>query len=625
MRKLPILFLAPTPNMAAIAPRIARELGIEIVVEAAWDETALALIGQHSDWAEIVVSRGGIAEIVRKGLGDSLSLVEVTMTISDLLELVSTLSRQGIQHVGVVSQANLFDGLSGNFHIGQTEIVFRAGRDLADISRAITSLREQGIQAIIGCRYAYEVARQCAMTAVFLESSPLSIRKALNEAIRILHAKARERLQAAQLRAIIDNIEEGVIAVEDDGTVSFSNRSAQKVFADIHGKPDFSTAVSLLREGRNTRTETEKITTVNDHSLVARVIPLRNGEQKSGNVITFQEVSKIQASETRIRISTYQRGLYAKHSFDDIIGDSQPMRQLIAKARTYSAYDSNLLIHGETGTGKEIFAQSVHNQSPRRKGPFVSVNTASISPSLLESELFGYVEGAFTGARRGGKPGLFEMAHRGTIFLDEIGELTPDIQSRLLRVLQEKEIMRIGDDRIIPIDVRIISATNRNLFELTQSGKFRQDLYYRIHVLGLFIPPLRVRRDDIPMIFKYFLDTLGEASGHFTRLAPDAHEVLMAYPWPGNVRQLRNIAEVVVYNDEDVVTGRHIADVLEEREQGIDIAPEHLVLSERGTLKDMEGEIIRLLLTRHSPDDVCRRLGISRVTLWRKMKKASLV
>ena len=331
----------------------------------------------------------------------------------------------------------------------------------------------------------------------------------------------------------------------------------------------------------------------------------------------------IQASESKIRSSFYQKGLYARHYFKDLIGDSIVMQQLTTRAKVYAGHDSNLLIYGETGTGKEVFAQSIHNHSKRSKGPFVSINIASIAPSLLESELFGYVDGAFTGARKGGKLGLFELAHQGTLFLDEIGELAPEIQNRFLRVLQEREIMRIGDDKIIPVDVRIISATNRDLFQQTQTGSFRQDLYYRIHVVGLNIPPLRARADDIPQIFEHYLRRFAGLAGRNAGLTDAARELLKLCAWPGNIRQLRNVAEVVAYSETELIDARHIAEVLGDQNQTARDA-RFITIPECSTLKQMESEIIRNLLSKHPAEQVCSRLGISRVTLWRKMKNMAI-
>lgn len=230
-----------------------------------------------------------------------------------------------------------------------------------------------------------------------------------------------------------------------------------------------------------------------------------------------------------------------------MIVKEQNMEQLVEKAKLFARTDSTVLIYGETGTGKEVLAQSIHNHSHRKSEPFVSLNCASLPPSLIESELFGYAEGAFTGARKQGKKGLFELANKGTIFLDEIGELTLDVQSRLLRVLQEREVMRVGDDKIIPLDVRVICATNRDLLKMASQGTFRLDLYYRINVLQLRIPALRERPKDIYELFTtYTKSFLGKAQSQNLTIDDDALCFLQSYPWPGNIRQLRNVSEAIV-------------------------------------------------------------------------------
>ncbi|MDF2571206.1 MAG: norR 23 [Sporomusa sp.] len=607
----PILFLAPFPGMAELAAEIAEKMGIRLIVEVTDDAQVWSMVKKYPN-TEVIVSRGGVAEQVR--VFDNISVVEITMSVNDLLSVLSRLTSQGIRRIGIVSRANLFDGTMGDFCIADTEVYIRSCADEREIHQTVLRFFDQKVEAVIGCRMAYETAKDCGLVAELLDSSAVSIKKGIEEAVRILKAKEREKLQAAQLMAIIDNIEEGVIAVTDDRKVSFYNNLAKRVCVKQDKKLSFSHIKDLL----NYRNQ-ERIVTINGNSVLARVIPLEFNNKKRGDVITFQEVSSIQAFERKIRFSSYQKGLYAKSTFDDIIGQSAVREQLIAKAKNYANYDSNLLIYGETGTGKEVLAQSVHNHSKRRKGPFVSVNTASIPPSLLESELFGYAEGAFTGARKGGKQGLFELAHGGTIFLDEIGELTPEIQSRLLRVLQEKEIMRIGDDKIVPVDVRIISATNRDLFEQVKLGAFRQDLYYRIHVLGLRIPALRERAEDIPLIFEHYIEKNSAKEGKQIRISGAVMKVLETYSWPGNIRQLKNIAEVVTCCGDENVEIEHIVDALREQETKVGNS-KYITISEGGSLKEMESEIIKCLLSKHSPEQVCRQLGISRVTLWRKSK-----
>lgn len=608
----PILLLSPMKSLSELAPTVADELGIPITIETSDDANAKRVIERHPG-IEVVVTRGGLAELAKQIPG--ISVVEISMSLNELLSHLSHLTSSGFKRIGIVSRANLFSGATGDFPILDAHVSIRPQPDEAGTEAMVRQMIAEGFEAIIGCRVAYETARQLGVRAIFLENGKISIRSALEEAVRILDAKKREKLQAAQLTAIIDNIDEAVIAITPQQEVSFFNRHARRLCAPTPGgTPDFARALSVFDTG-----EKEQVTSINGNSVIARSIPLEFDQSIHGKVLTLHEVTRIQASESKIRSSFHQKGLFARYHFKDLIGDSEIMQELTERAKTYAGHDSNLLIYGETGTGKEVFAQSIHNHSKRKNGPFVSVNIASIAPSLLESELFGYVDGAFTGARKGGKPGLFELAHRGTLFLDEIGELAPEMQSRFLRVLQEREIMRIGDDKIIPIDVRIIAATNRDLFQQTLSGSFRQDLYYRIHVVGLRIPPLRARVDDIPQIFDHYLQRLSASPGKPPRLTPAARQLLKSRPWPGNIRQLRNLAEVITYSEIEEVDAHHIAAALGEQEHTVSETG-FITIPDSGSLKQMESEIIRNLLAKQSADAVCSRLGISRVTLWRKMQ-----
>jgi transcriptional regulator with PAS, ATPase and Fis domain len=606
-----ILFMAPFANMAALAQEVAAEMKLPLTIEIADDFTAKAIVRKHPE-AEVVVSRGGVAEQIKEIPG--ITVTEVTMSMNEVLSVLDKLTCQGIKKIGLVGRGNLFDGIMGDFEISQSKIYMRPCKDEEEIAHTVRSLCRQGIEAVIGCRLTYETAINCGIIAEIVESSKLSIKKAIDEAVRIVKAKERENLQSAQLAAIINNIEEGVIAVSSDKRISFCNNLARQT-CETNDKQLDDEHIDKLLQYRNK----QSVIAINDRNVLAKVIPLAFNNENMGDVITFQEVSNIQASERKIRFSLYQKGLYAKNTFDNIVGHSEIIKKTVQKARQYARFDSNLLIYGETGTGKEVFAQSIHNQSKRKKGPFVSVNTASLAPSLLESELFGYVEGAFTGARKGGKVGLFELAHGGTIFLDEIGELSPDIQSRLLRVLQEKEIMRIGDDKIIPVDVRVICATNRDLSELVQKGGFRADLYYRINVLSLRLPPLRERCEDIGDFFAHFIRELAAQEGRHITIDNNAMKLLMTYHWPGNIRELRNIAELLVCCENQVISAAEIADIFQEKQLGV-TGGNYITIPEADSLKVMELEIIRHFMSRYSQEEVCRRLGISRVTLWRKMQ-----
>ena len=332
--------------------------------------------------------------------------------------------------------------------------------------------------------------------------------------------------------------------------------------------------------------------------------------------------------ESQIRKKLLAKGHVAKSLFNDIKGQSKELKKTKEKAKLYAEVDSTVIIMGETGTGKELFAQSIHNYSLRADKPFVAVNCAALPETLLESELFGYVEGAFTGARKGGKTGLFELAHGGTIFLDEISEMSPNLQARFLRVLQEKEVVKIGDDKVIPIDVRVIAATNRDLFEYVGDGKFREDLFYRLCVLRLDIPPLRERKDDIYELVEYFIELKCKILNKKPqKLSSGIMKKLVNYDWPGNVRQLENLIERCLV----ISSGKEINDEI--LSEALFNTPAYKIITDQvnyeeisenaGVLKDIEYDAIRKVLheTNGSRKLAAEKLGISVTTLWRRLKK----
>jgi transcriptional regulator with PAS, ATPase and Fis domain len=319
----------------------------------------------------------------------------------------------------------------------------------------------------------------------------------------------------------------------------------------------------------------------------------------------------------------------AQFSFADIVAESPSMSETVRRAREFAPTDGTVMITGETGTGKELLAQGLHNASARKAGPFVAVNCAAIPVSLLESELFGYEEGAFTGARRGGKKGYFELAHSGTLFLDEIGELPPDVQVRLLRALQERSIMRIGGDQIIPVDVRIVAATHRDIEAAVQGGSFRRDLYYRLNVLRLHVPPLRARTEDMRPLVELIVERIARQRGRPRPvLRPECFRALSAHSWPGNVRELENVLErLVVLSRGPSVSAAGVRDLLREDSvsRGIEAGISSVSQERIGSLAEIEWRIIQETLRRvhGNKAEACRLLGISRPTLWRRMNAAT--
>ncbi|SMO40672.1 sigma 54-interacting transcriptional regulator [Melghirimyces algeriensis] len=357
----------------------------------------------------------------------------------------------------------------------------------------------------------------------------------------------------SQLSSIIDSSDDAISVVDTEGRGVLINPAYTRLTglapSDVIGKPadtDISEGESMhmkvLKTGKPVRGVHMK---VGPHrkDVVVNAAPITADGKLKGSVAIIHDMSEIKELYGELeRVRRIIRTLEAKYTFDDIIGESGQMKTALAEARRGAHTRATILLRGESGTGKELFAHAIHNASNRKYNQFVRVNCASLPEHLLESELFGYVEGAFTGARRGGKKGFFEEANEGTIFLDEIGELSPSTQAKLLRVLQEKEVTRVGGTKPIPIDVRVIAATNVDLEKAMQEKRFREDLYYRLNVLPIYIPPLRKRVEDLYPLSLHLVKKFNQEYGRYvTRIHPEAIRVLEAYSWPGNVRELENV------------------------------------------------------------------------------------
>ncbi len=351
------------------------------------------------------------------------------------------------------------------------------------------------------------------------------------------------------------------------------------------------------------------------------------------NKMVEQVGSRISDFANPPRMDRHSGNLQAMYSFSDIHTTDPEMKALIRYAGAVAAGDATVLIEGESGTGKELFAQAIHNASRRSNGPFVAVNCGVIPPELIGSEFFGYVEGAFTGASKGGRAGKFEMASGGTMFLDEIGEMPMAQQVALLRVLETRMVSRVGDSRQIPVDVRIICATNKNLYNEVKAGKFRGDLYYRLNVINLRIPPLRERKGDIFLLIGAFIKKFG--SGNFNKKESFSDEKLMAfyeYDWPGNVRELQNVVERMMYVPDHMSQSFYeslIGDLKKDRsltETAGDTAGKREDSGETETNRESEGEkLVRLLADcEGNVSMAARKLGISRTGMYRKLKKYNI-
>ena len=446
-----------------------------------------------------------------------------------------------------------------------------------------------------------------------------------------------------ELRTILNSVSEGIIAVDSKGKITHINDVACSIFhcsqsevigigAEelLSGNPPI---LDTLFTGKTYKLQERRIKKdgKNIHFLTS-CTPVKNDQgQIIGAVSTikdFQQVEKMISQVDKMRRLT---------TFDDIVYQSQKMIQLIASARTVAKSSSTILLRGESGTGKELFATAIHTDGPRYSAPFIAINCTALSDTLLESELFGYEEGSFTGALKGGKKGLFEQANGGTLFLDEIGEISPQLQVKLLRVLQEGTIRKVGGNREIRVDVRIIAATHRNLEDMLHSGAFREDLYYRLNVIPLTIAPLRERKEDIPLLAQRLIrkicEKLDKPEIHLSR---ESVELLMEQEWPGNVRQLENTLERLInLIDTTEIESHHLfawTDIGKlKKNQSIKLSGKNIleiplpVDDQWPQLKDIvaivEKEILTRVLEKHPSSRLAGQvLGVSNTTILNKIK-----
>ncbi|MGG4493124.1 sigma-54 interaction domain-containing protein [Brevibacillus reuszeri] len=459
-----------------------------------------------------------------------------------------------------------------------------------------------------------------------IEPSLAMLRRAVQQAASLV-TYTKDRLREKHLmEAVVNSAHDAVIAVDRLGNITLVNEHAKILLGltgEVLGKPiaDYIPHSDMLRVLKTGRQELGDVATVLDRSIVINRIPVIVKDQIVGAVSNFKEISDIQKMEMSLRKKLHDNGLEARYRLDSIIGTSAMLVETREQAALFAKTNATVLITGESGTGKELFAQGIHLESPRALGPFLAVNCAALPESLLESELFGYEDGAFTGAKKGGKPGLFELAHGGTLFLDEIGEMPLRIQVLLLRVLQERRVRRVGGERIIPVDVRIVAATNRDLEEEIEKEHFRADLYYRIHMLNLEVPPLRDRLSDIPLLVASMIQEMNEQREQkVEEVDEELYSLFQAYHWPGNVRELRNVVERMVLLAKGGKLGiSDAAFLFAKKKRG----PVHSLTAATADRFDPEAKRIEAVLrqVKHNKTLAAKMLGMDRTTLWRKMKQ----
>lgn len=618
-----IAMIVNSDDMMTIAKETIATAGekIRLVATHTYEESYEWAKRLEAEGFRLLIARGGHAQRLRSS-NLRIPVVNIPFTGNNITAILLQATREWGEFA-VIGNSTLVQISKELEKAIQAKIHYYVISDWSDFETQMTNMCSLGVKAVVGGYDASRFAAALGLHTYCITTNQYEIATAIADAKKLLTAMDRDKRWSDLFRSVLDTIREGLVIVNADGKITHMNRPAKKFLRDF--MVGSKVKDPIYKERINNAIQTgesvyDELTEDNDYKYTSTILPIRTGDAITEVVIVLQEVEYVRKIEQKVRHQLSQKGLVASKTFTSILGDSQATRDAIQMAKRYALVNSTVLISGESGTGKEIFAQSIHNFSMRQNEAFVAVNCATIPSNLLESELFGYVEGAFTGAKRGGKVGLFELAHNGTIFLDEIGETSWDMQARLLRVLEEHQIMRIGDDRVIPVNIRVIAATNKNLRKMVEEGKFRSDFYYRLNVLSLKLQPLCNRKEDLPVLIDHFIEKYAdEHSRNRFRFTETGMKAMMQYSWPGNTRELKNIIErLIVTNSTGVVNEQ-------ETKEAIGVA-EFMdePLTEKGSLLDVkEYELIRSTLreTDGNKTEAAKRLGISRPTLHRKLKQ----
>ncbi|MCC8856305.1 sigma 54-interacting transcriptional regulator [Clostridioides difficile] len=609
--------------------------------------------------AQAIIGRGGGYSLVIDTV--NVPVIPMNMKSTDLLRAIEIAKKYSKKVVLILGDNEVSFDYVGWRNVISTEITEEWFESKYEIrSKVVKYIDQKDEVVIVGGGLACSFARQYGIDSVFATASDESIREAVEYCKKLLDTLGEEKFNNEVLRNILDGIKDGVIAIDSNGSIILYNENAKnmlkverkcalnKYILDVFPKMEWM--LDCLHEKEDV--EDRKIRNINNLIVNTRTTLIKVDNSTYGVLGIIQDITKLQNLERKIRFDLNQKGLYARYTFDDFLFKDKLTKEFIEEAKKIGKSDYTTLLYGESGSGKEIIAHSIHNISKRKDRPFVAINCATIAENLLESELFGYEEGAFTGARKGGKRGLFELAHGGTLFLDEINSLSFNIQTKLLRVIEERQIMRIGSDYIIPLDIRIIAATNESLTEKIVMGTFRADLFYRLSSLEINIPPLRDRREDIIPLFNNFVNEVLKDDGlnginsideNFV-LTKDEMDKLYNYSWPGNVRELKTIAQKYVVTgkiklrqDRDFKTKKllpnsEVDKFNSETTASVEVQDESINISKindgkisidiKEVNKYVEEKIISMLFAQGlSKNEVAQVLGISRTSLWKKYNK----
>ncbi|SDZ04768.1 transcriptional regulator, propionate catabolism operon regulatory protein [Variovorax sp. YR266] len=617
--------------LVRLVPEVAAQAQIELV-GLAFDEAVEAVRELHARApVDAVVAAGASGEWLRQHLDIPVAMVEVRGF--DLMRALAA-ARALSPRVGLVS----FDAPSE--HLAQLDALFGMGiaqfsyRGADDAPACVEALRAAGVQAVVAPGLVSDLAEQAGIASVLMYSDD-AVRQALQDAIHLARHSLAERARHERLNTVLGQLQDGVVAVDLQQRIEALNpvmaellgASVQELAGRVLGEvePVLDLGATLrLREA-----PAEEVLQIGMRTLVVRRAPVMEGGEVTGALLVCRDPAVIQRADRHLRANQRQRGAPTRYRLEAFTGNSPLAQRVRELAAQCASSEATVLIVGESGTGKELVAQGIHTASRRATQPFLAVNCAALGESLLESELFGYEEGAFTGARRGGKTGLVEAAHTGTLFLDEIGDMPLALQTRLLRVLQEREVLRLGATAAVPVDLRVIAATHADLASQVERGLFRRDLYYRLAVLRIEMPPLRDREADIALLAA---ELMARRAGRAGVLAAQASawlaallELAAGYGWPGNVRELENLIERLLACHSYLAPAGNL-----DRARLLEVFPEctqarPAPVRERllkGARRAAELRRVREVLQSVQGDQAkaCAVLGISRATLWRRLR-----
>lgn len=633
-----IVILAASNYVEKISKYTVSKMGLSIKVFNVEDKSLNKVVDNlikraeecRKNGAEIAIVTVGADKLIKKHV--DINTVTIDATGYDILRYLYKYKNYN-DTIAVVEGAIYLEGIKKIGKILGLDIYPYEAYDYQDTHNLINKAIEDGQKLIIsgtGALHEFErsLIKNKGVIYEQIEPSDFSVTIAIREAFNLYEATMNERRKKQMLKTMFDSSLDGLISTNEQGIITRINYYAEKIFNckkdNVIGKyicdiiPEIDIAELLI----SNKKKNSKIIDVMDTKVVFYRLPLLVRNDVLGFVFKFEKVQNLQKKEKKIRYELSKKGLTAKYTFCDIIGKSEAIIKLKEIAKNYSKMQSTILISGDTGTGKEVFAQAIHNESNRKNEPFVAINCSALPGNLLESELFGYVEGAFTGARKGGKQGIFELAHEGTIFLDEIGEIDKTVQARLLRVIQERQVMRIGDDKIIPIDVRIIAATNKDLYDEVENNKFRKDLFFRLNVLNIDIPSLKERIDDLDVLIEFLINKLNkELKCKVTGFDKEIIKNFKEYDWPGNIRELENMVEKILVNIRiGFVKKNEVKFILNQLEKKLKKTSNNIY---NQTLEEIEKDVIMKILKEenYNKSKVAKRLGIDRSTLFRKLNK----